>query len=246
MRTWRSFVFLFLCCVVVLSLFLFRLQPTGASAHTQGTTSVDVAPPGKLQLDSRLPVQTVNAKSAPNNVNAKFGSRFDFVVSPSSDLVYSGSDGVYFVIGVGTEPLWQKFTGLIETAIDLRGDDRFRNNAERIKHRSELIPILQKAFHQKPAGEWLQRFAAAHIPAAKINGVSEALNDIQAQARGLVVQLEHPMLGIVKSIANPMRLSDTPVTYRLAPPFLGEHTNQILQSLGYSAEETEARTGLSS
>jgi crotonobetainyl-CoA:carnitine CoA-transferase CaiB-like acyl-CoA transferase len=109
-----------------------------------------------------------------------------------------------------------------------------------------LIPILQKALNQKPASEWLERFATAGIPAAKINGVSEALNDIQAKARGLVVQLEHPILGIVKSIANPMRLSDTPVTYRLAPPFLGEHTNQILQSLGYSTQETEALANLSS
>jgi len=154
--------------------------------------------------------------------------------------MFSGSDGLHFVIGVGTEPLWQKFTAMIDAAIDLRSDPRFKSNAERIKHRSELIPILQKAFNQKSACEWLERFAAAGIPAAKINGVSEALNDIQAQARGLVVQLEHPMLGIVKSIANPMRLSDTPVTYRLAPPFLGEHTNQILQSLGFSTQETEA------
>jgi formyl-CoA transferase len=157
--------------------------------------------------------------------------------------MFSGSDGVYFVIGVGTEALWQKFTTMIVTTTDLRSDDRFRNNAERIKHRSELIAILQKAFIQKSAPEWLEHFAAAGIPAAKINGVSEALNDIQAQARGLVVQLEHPMLGIVKSIANPMRLSDTPVSYRFAPPFLGEHTNQILQALGYSAQETQALVG---
>jgi formyl-CoA transferase len=160
--------------------------------------------------------------------------------------MFSGGDGVYFVVGVGTEALWQKFTGIIDPAFELRSDPRFRNNAERIKHRSELIPILQKAFNQKSACEWLERFAAADIPAAKINGVSEALNDIQAKARGLIVQMEHPMLGIVKSIANPIRLSDTPVTYRFPPPFLGEHTNQILQSLGYSAHETKALASFSS
>jgi crotonobetainyl-CoA:carnitine CoA-transferase CaiB-like acyl-CoA transferase len=154
--------------------------------------------------------------------------------------MFSGSDGVYFVIGVGTDALWQKFTAIIETATDLRSDAKFKNNEERIKHRSALIPILQKAFNEKPASKWLERFASAGIPAAKINGVSEALNDIQATARGLIVQLEHPTLGIVKTIANPMRLSDTPVSYRLAPPFLGEHTKQILQDLGYTAQETEA------
>jgi crotonobetainyl-CoA:carnitine CoA-transferase CaiB-like acyl-CoA transferase len=160
--------------------------------------------------------------------------------------MFSGSDGVYFVVGVGTEALWQKFAAMINAATDLRSDERFKNNAQRIKHRLELIPILQKVFNQKPAHEWLQRFAAAGIPAAKINGVSEALNDIQAKARGIVVQLEHPITGIVKTIANPIRLSDTPVTYRLAPPFLGEHSNEILQSLGYSAHETEALANSSS
>jgi len=154
--------------------------------------------------------------------------------------MFSGSDGVYFVIGVGTEALWQKFAAIIDTEADLHRDSRFRINAERIKHRAELIPILQETFSKKSASEWLERFAAAGIPAAKINGVSEALNDIQAKARGLVVQLEHPILGSVKSIANPMRLSGTPVTYRLAPPFLGEHTDQILQDLGYTTKETAA------
>jgi formyl-CoA transferase len=159
--------------------------------------------------------------------------------------MFSGSDGAYFVIGVGTEALWQKFTGILKSTIDLRSDPRFQNNAERIKHRLELIPILQNVFNQKSAAEWLERFSNAGIPAAKINGVSEALNHIQAKARGLVVQLEHPILGIVKSIANPIRLSDTPVTYRFAPPFLGEHTNEILKSLGYSAQEPEASAGSS-
>src|ERR1700730_1139858 len=160
--------------------------------------------------------------------------------------MFSGSDGVYFVIGVGTDALWQKFTAMVDTAAELCSDSRFSNNAERIKHRSQLIPLLQKVFNQKSAAEWLELFASAGIPAAKINGVSEALNDIQAQARGLVVQLEHPMLGIVKTIANPIRLSGTPVTYRLAPPFLGEHTNVILQDLGYSAQETKALANSSS
>jgi crotonobetainyl-CoA:carnitine CoA-transferase CaiB-like acyl-CoA transferase len=160
--------------------------------------------------------------------------------------MFSGSDGVYFVVGVGTEVLWQKFTAMINTSTDLRSDERFKNNAQRIKRRSELIPILQKGFNQKPAGEWLDGFTSAGIPAAKINGISEALNDIQVKARGLVVQLEHPMLGIVKTIANPIRLSDTPVSYRFAPPFLGEHSNEILQSLGYSAHEMQALANSSS
>ncbi len=80
-----------------------------------------------------------------------------------------------------------------------------------------MLAILQKAFATKSAHAWLTLFAAAGIPSAAINGVRDALENIQSQARGLIVQLEHPTLGALKTIANPMRLSDTPVSYRLRP-----------------------------
>jgi crotonobetainyl-CoA:carnitine CoA-transferase CaiB-like acyl-CoA transferase len=150
--------------------------------------------------------------------------------------VFRGSDGLQFVVGAGTEPLWQKFTQIVAIDSDLKSDQRFQSNALRIKHRAALIPVLQYAFQQKPASEWLARFAKAKIPAAAINTVSEAFENMQTQSRGLVVQLEHPALGMVKSIANPIHLSDTPVSYRLAPPLLGEHSFEILQSLKYSDE----------
>lgn len=154
--------------------------------------------------------------------------------------MFRGSDGLYFVVGVGTEELWQKFTQAVDTKSDLRNDQRFQNNALRIKHRIALIPILREAFAQKPASAWLERLAHAGIPAAPINGVPEALENMQTQARGMVVQLEHPVLGAVRSIANPIKFSDTPVSYRLAPPLLGEHTKDILLSLGYSGDDAAA------
>ena len=145
--------------------------------------------------------------------------------------VFCGSDGKFFVIGVGTEALWKEFVALLKAEAKLGSDKRFLTNALRIEHRAELVPLLQERFAREPSSAWLEKFAAAAIPAAPINGVPEALNDAQTRARGLIVQLEHPVLGAVRSIANPIHFSSTPVSYRLPPPLLGEHTEEILRGL---------------
>jgi crotonobetainyl-CoA:carnitine CoA-transferase CaiB-like acyl-CoA transferase len=157
--------------------------------------------------------------------------------------MYRGSDDRYFVVGVGTEALWQRFVQVLGLQDDLGRDERFQTNALRIKNREILIPLLQNLFRKSPAQTWLGKLAEADIPAAPINTVSEAVNDAQTRARGSIVQMEHPAMGTVKSIANPIRFSKTPVSYRLPPPLLGEHTGEILRSLGYTAEEVKSMAG---
>jgi crotonobetainyl-CoA:carnitine CoA-transferase CaiB-like acyl-CoA transferase len=155
---------------------------------------------------------------------------------------YRARDEKYFVVGVGTEALWKKFTQVMGVQDGIGKDERFITNVLRIKNREILVPLLQKIFQQKPAATWLEEFAVARIPAGPINTVAEAIVDNQTRARGLIVQLEHPTIGTAKSIANPIRFSNTPVSYRLPPPLLGEHTGEILQGLGYSAEDVRAMT----
>ena len=151
--------------------------------------------------------------------------------------VFRGSDDRYFVVGVGTDALWKKFVRVLGVQNEIGADARFKTNADRISHRTILVPQLQNIFSKQTAASWLHKLAAAEIPAAPINTVAEAASAAQTQARGLIVQLEHPAIGAAKSIANPIRLSSTPVTYRLPPPLLGEHTADILHSLGYSQNE---------
>src|ERR1700730_10498370 len=151
--------------------------------------------------------------------------------------VFRGNGGDYFVVGIGTEALWKKFVDLLGMGATLGKDHRFASNASRIAHRAELIPALQVHFNREATLVWLEKLELAGIPAAPINGVPEALHDAQTLARGLIVQLEHPALGKVRSIANPVNLSGTPVSYRLPPPLLGEHTEQILQDLGFATGE---------
>lgn len=155
---------------------------------------------------------------------------------------YRGSDEKYFVIGVGTDVLWKRFTQVMSVHNDIGSDERFTTNALRITNRQILVPLLQNIFEQQPATRWLEKFAAAEIPAAPINTVAGAIDDKQTRGRGLIVQLEHPTLGTAKSIANPMRFSNTPVSYRLPPPLLGEHTAEILQGLGFTIEDVKSLT----
>jgi crotonobetainyl-CoA:carnitine CoA-transferase CaiB-like acyl-CoA transferase len=154
--------------------------------------------------------------------------------------VYRSDDDRYFVIGVGTEALWKRLLEMLGIQDDVGRDERFQTNALRIQNREILVPLLQKIFLQNRAELWLEKLAKADIPAAPINAVSDAVNDVQTQARGLIVQIEHPATGTVRSIANPIRFSNTPVSYRLPPPLLGEHTGNILASLGYAAGEVQS------
>jgi crotonobetainyl-CoA:carnitine CoA-transferase CaiB-like acyl-CoA transferase len=158
---------------------------------------------------------------------------------------FRGSDEEYFVIGVGTDALWKRLVKVMGIENDVGRDERFQTNALRIQFREILIPLLQEIFRQQTAESWLQKLAEADIPAAPINTVSGALDDVQTRARNLIVQLEHPAIGTAKSVANAIRFSNTPVSYRLPPPLLGEHTSAVLQSLGYTADEVRAMTAAS-
>jgi crotonobetainyl-CoA:carnitine CoA-transferase CaiB-like acyl-CoA transferase len=152
--------------------------------------------------------------------------------------VFRGEDGRSFVLGVGTEALWKKFLRVMGIQNGVGQDERFQTNALRTKNRTELVPLLQRLFDGQAASAWLDQLAAAQIPAAPINTVAEAVSDPQTLARNMIVQLEHPALGKTRSIGNPIKFSETPVSYRLPPPLLGEHTSEILLGLGYSEEET--------
>jgi crotonobetainyl-CoA:carnitine CoA-transferase CaiB-like acyl-CoA transferase len=153
--------------------------------------------------------------------------------------VFTGSDGRSFVLGVGTDALWARLVSLLSEEESLGLDPRFATNAQRIKHRGELLPLLRDRFAQEPAQAWLSKLAATKIPSAAIQSVPEALDDPQTRERVLIVEIEHPLLGVARSIANPVRLSQTPPVYRLPPPLLGEHTDSVLGELGLALPQIE-------
>jgi crotonobetainyl-CoA:carnitine CoA-transferase CaiB-like acyl-CoA transferase len=148
--------------------------------------------------------------------------------------MFRGGDLRHFVVGIGTEPLWTKFTRVLGIEESVGRDPRYSSNHLRIENRTALIHLLQEVLGSRPAEESVQRLAEAGIPAAMVRNVDEVFCDRQVLERKLIVEFEHPELRAARSIANPVRLSDTPVSYRLPPPFLGEHNEELLISLGYS------------
>lgn len=150
--------------------------------------------------------------------------------------LFRGCDERYFVVAVGTQPLWKRLLPVLGLERELANDPRFATNADRIHNRDELILILQRQFEASPSAIWIERLTRADIPTAPIQTAGEALSDPQALSRGLVVEIEHPTLKAARSIANPIRSESQPVLYRLPPPLLGEHNAQVLQELDVSEE----------
>lgn len=152
--------------------------------------------------------------------------------------VFPTADG-WIMVAVGNDHLWGNFVQAIEMP-ELAREDRFKTNPQRVAHRQELIPVLMQRFRQFSTKHWLERLEAAGIPAGPIKTPESSLRDDQIIARGMIVELEHPVLGKIRMLGNPINLSRSPVSYRLPPPLLGEHNHEILKELNYSDEEIES------
>ncbi len=146
----------------------------------------------------------------------------------------------YIIVAVGTQRLWKRFCRALGIADTVMNDPRFATNPDRLAHRDELVSLLQDIFSQKAAEHWLEALREAQIPSGPINSLPETMTHPQLVERGFIVDLDHPLTGLVKSLANPVHFSDTPVSYRLPPPTLGEHNEVILSDLGFSPEEVSA------
>ncbi len=143
-------------------------------------------------------------------------------------------------MAAGSERLWRRFCQVIGADEGLVSHPLFASNALRNVNRDQLTPILDGYLAARPAREWVELMNAAEIPSGPLYAVDEALNDPHIQARRMIVQMEHPSVGPFKSLAFPALFSGTPMSYRIAPPRLGEHTDQVLAELGYDAEAIAA------
>ncbi|KGS11631.1 CoA-transferase, partial [Pseudomonas coronafaciens] len=141
------------------------------------------------------------------------------------------------ILTVGNDRQFRKFAGVAGQP-QWADDPRFVTNKLRVAHRAELIPLIRQATVFKPTGWWVAELERAGVPCGPVNDLAQVFADPQVVARGLAIELPHALGGRVAQVASPIRLSETPVEYRRAPPLLGEHTDQVLQALlGMSSEE---------
>jgi crotonobetainyl-CoA:carnitine CoA-transferase CaiB-like acyl-CoA transferase len=116
-------------------------------------------------------------------------------------------------------------------------DPRFATNAARVTNRDALDEVLEPIMMKRTTAEWVEALEAAGVPCGPINNIKEVFENPQVQARGMKIEMQHKTAGKVSLIRGPMRFSETPVEHKLPPPTLGEHTDEVLSTLGMSPEE---------
>jgi len=144
---------------------------------------------------------------------------------------FKARDG-YLVIACGAESLWERLCDVLEMP-ELRDDPRFHINRERVVRRDELREEMERRLAAHRASEWLARLKAAGIPCGPIYDIPQMLSDEHMAARGFVVEHPHPIAGMLRMLAPPLHLSETPTRCRRHAPLLGEHTDEVLGELGY-------------
>jgi formyl-CoA transferase/CoA:oxalate CoA-transferase len=140
------------------------------------------------------------------------------------------ADGLV-VVAVGNERLWKQFCAAVN-ATDLESHPDYATNTDRMAHRPRLIAELTPRLAKYTRDALIERLRAHNVPCAQVRSIGEALEDPHLRARGMVVDIPHDDLGTLRSLGNPIRLSRTPAAIQRRPPGLGEHNEEILESLG--------------
>ena len=139
-------------------------------------------------------------------------------------------------IGAANQVNWERLCRAIGRE-ELVEDPRFLTDSLRRQHYQELAEELEATLSKRPAAHWLAQLEEAKVPSGPINTMAEVYADPQIQARDMVVELSHPTAGPIKSIGIPVKLSETPASIRRPAPLLGQHSEEVLQENGFSAEE---------
>ncbi len=136
----------------------------------------------------------------------------------------------FIILAIGNDTQFERFCDLA-AKLDLASDPRFQKNRDRVQNRDLLIPQLAEVMRSQTTDWWLEELNHKGIPCGPINNIDQVFADPQVRHRGMQQELDHPIAGKVPSVGNPIQFSETPVEYHLAPPMLGQHTDQVLSEV---------------
>ena len=144
---------------------------------------------------------------------------------------FQASDG-WFAIAVGNDKQFARLCEMLGKP-EIVMDEKFSTNSGRVQNRTEIIPLLASIFKAASVSEWLAKLDEAEIPCGPIQNFEQVFSMPTVKEREMLVKMEHPTIGELPLVGSPLKMSDTPVEYRLHPPLMGEHTEDVLRELGY-------------
>ena len=144
---------------------------------------------------------------------------------------FQASDG-WFAIAVGNDKQFVRLCEMLGKP-EIAADEKFAMNSGRVQNRAEIISLLSSIFKKASVSEWLTRLDEAEIPCGPIQNFEQVFSMPTVKEREMLVKMNHPTIGEIPLVGSPLKMSDTPVEYRLHPPLMGEHTDQVLRELGY-------------
>jgi len=147
-------------------------------------------------------------------------------------------DNKYLNLAVGSERIWERFCEGMNMP-ELKDNPDYKTNVERSQNRGKIVPFLQEIFLKRPVNDWVEQLQKVSVPCGPINDLADVFSDPQLLYRGMYQEIAHPTLGKIKQTGIPIKFSRTPGGLDRPPPLLGEHNQEVLESLGFSSAEIE-------
>ena len=148
--------------------------------------------------------------------------------------LYKGGDGQWFFVACGNQSFWVKLCKALGME-EFADDPRFGSWLLRLQNNQALLPIIEQRFGEKTRDEWLAILAAHDIPAAPVKTILEFMDDPAVQHHDMVHEYDHPDVGRLRLMGQPIVFTDTPTRDPGPPPLLGQHTDEVLEEAGYDA-----------